>query len=128
LSIALVTRYPPIFGRTQIWEYVELETFTRIYIAVYGSARNHEIAIAPAFDHRGERLAGRFDARLWRTILVRGTKTPSFYDSARALLVAGLAETDDVVVMRHAGMQHTRLESAVGKAAKLAETQTFPST
>jgi hypothetical protein len=45
-----------------------------------------------------------------------------FYDSARALLAAGLAKPDDVITMRHAGMHHTVLAS-VGRAAKLAETQ-----
>jgi hypothetical protein len=81
-----------------------------------------EIVIAPALDPRGERVAGRFDARLGGTVIVRAVATP-FYDSARALLEQGLAKPDDMIVMRHAGMHHTVLEATVGKAARLAETQ-----
>lgn len=42
-------------------------------------------------------------------------------DCARALLDQGLAAPDDVIVMRHAGMQHTVLGATVGKAARMAE-------
>jgi hypothetical protein len=54
------------------------------------STTTHEITITPALNCRGERLAGRFDGRLGRTVIVRGAATP-FYASARALLAAGLA-------------------------------------
>jgi hypothetical protein len=70
---------------------------------------------------RGDSLPGRFDGRVGHDVLARATATP-FYDTARALLDQGLAAPDDVLTMRHAGMQHTVLEATVGKAARLAET------
>jgi hypothetical protein len=54
----------------------------------------HEIIISPAYDRRGERLAGRFNARIGSVVLVRAAATP-FYDSARELLDRGLAKAGD---------------------------------
>jgi hypothetical protein len=79
-----------------------------------------EIVISPAFDRRGERLAGKFDARLGRgEWLVRGAATP-LYSSAHLLLARGLAKPEDIVTMKHAGSSHELLRSTIGKAAKLA--------
>jgi hypothetical protein len=82
----------------------------------------HEIQITPAYDHHGKRLAGRFNARLGKDVLVRGAITP-FYSAAQALLAGGIAEPNDVLLMRYSGSQHVILRSTVGKAAKLAEAQ-----
>jgi hypothetical protein len=82
-----------------------------------------EIVITPAFDGRGERLAGRFDARLGRgEWLARGVVTP-FYSGASQLLTRGLARADDLVTMRFAGSRHEVLRSTVGAAARMAEAQ-----
>jgi hypothetical protein len=81
----------------------------------------HQITIAPALDRHGERLAGRFDARIDHgERLVRASPTP-FHDAAKALLARGLAKSDDIVTLRHAGSRHEVLRSTVGKAAKLAK-------
>jgi hypothetical protein len=50
--------------------------------------------------------------------LVEGSRTP-FFDAARALLAAGLADPSDTLVMRHAGSAHDALRARVGVAAKL---------
>jgi hypothetical protein len=79
-----------------------------------------EIVITPAIDRRGERLAGRFDARLGRgEWLARADVTP-FYRAAQVLLSRGIAKPDDVLTMRHAGSPHELLRATVGKAAKMA--------
>jgi hypothetical protein len=81
-----------------------------------------EIVITPAFDARGERLAGRFDARLGRgEWLARADVTP-FYRAAQVLLSRGIAKPDDVLTMRFAGSRDEVLRSTVGAAAKMAET------
>jgi hypothetical protein len=75
----------------------------------------HEIVISPAYDHKGERLTGKFNARMGSVVLIRGAATP-FYDSARELLANGIAKPDDVLTMRHAGSRHELLRSTVGAA------------
>jgi hypothetical protein len=82
----------------------------------------HEIIISPAYDRRGERLAGRFNARLGQVVLIRDTSTP-FYCGASELLTRGLAKPDDVVVMKFAGARDVVLQASVGAAAKQAEAQ-----
>ena len=80
-----------------------------------------EIVITPAFDARGERLTGRFDARLGRgEWLARSDVTP-FYRAAQVLLSRGIAKPDDVLTMRFAGSQCEVLRATVGKAARMAE-------
>jgi hypothetical protein len=77
----------------------------------------HEIIISPAYDRHGERLTGRFNARLGRVVLVRGEVQP-FSSSAKALLAAGLAQASDTLVMKRAGSPHELLRSRVAVAAK----------
>jgi hypothetical protein len=81
----------------------------------------HEIIISPAYDHRGERLAGKFNARLGSDVLARDTATP-FYTSAQALLARGLASPHDTLAMRHRGAQDVILQAQVGAAARMGET------
>jgi hypothetical protein len=81
----------------------------------------HKITIAAAYDHRGERLAARFNVKLGDTVLIRGATTP-FYSAARELLERGLAMAADAIEMRHRGSQHVILRGTVGKAARMAET------
>jgi hypothetical protein len=83
------------------------------------SPATHEITISPAYDHKGERLAGKFNARFGQLVLTRDSSTP-FYSSAQALLAGGLAKPDDVITMRHRGSQHTILRATVGAAARMA--------
>jgi hypothetical protein len=72
----------------------------------------HEIIISPAYDHKGERLAGRFNARLGQT---------PFYAAASELLSRGLAWPGDTIVMKHVGSPHEILRASVGAAAKQAK-------
>jgi hypothetical protein len=83
----------------------------------------HKITLTPALDRRGERLAGRFDARIDHGKRLVHASVAPFRDSARALLERGLAQPNDVVTLRHVGSRHEVLRSAVGKAAKMAEAQ-----
>jgi hypothetical protein len=79
----------------------------------------HEITISPTYDHKGERLVGKFNARFGQIVLVRATVTPLF-DSAGEMLVRGIAQPDDVITMRHSGSPHVILQAVVGKATRMA--------
>ena len=73
------------------------------------------IVISPAFDHRGHRLHGKFEARLdGRLICV---SRQSLLESARILIAEG-ADPADIIAMRHAGSPHDAMTSTVGTAAK----------
>jgi hypothetical protein len=85
----------------------------------------HNITISPAFDHRGERLAGRFNARLGNIVLVRGVASP-FHDAACKMLKDGLAQAEDVIELRHRGSDHVILKGTVGNAAKMATVKPRP--
>jgi hypothetical protein len=80
----------------------------------------HTLLISPA-------KPGRFDARLAGSdqYLVEGSRTP-FLDAARALLAAGLAAPDDMLVMRNAGSAHDALRARIGAAAKLTVNEDGP--
>jgi hypothetical protein len=80
----------------------------------------HKITIAAAYDHRGERLAARFNVKLGDTVLVRGATTP-FYSAAREMLERGLATAEDAIEMRHRGSELVILRGSVGNAARMAE-------
>jgi hypothetical protein len=79
----------------------------------------HEIQISPAYDHHGKRLAGRFNARLGKDVLVRGAIKP-FYSAAQNLLAGGRAQPNDLIIMKFAGSPHEVLRATVGAAAKMA--------
>jgi hypothetical protein len=81
----------------------------------------HEITISPAYDHKGERLAGRFNARFGQVVLIRDTLTP-FYSGASELILRGLARPNDTVTLRFAGARDVVLQSTVGAAARMAGT------
>jgi hypothetical protein len=67
-----------------------------------------EIVITPALDRRGERLAGRFDARLGRgEWLARADVTP-FYRAAQVLLSRGIASHRNGVYEGRAGQGAAR--------------------
>jgi hypothetical protein len=82
----------------------------------------HKITIAGALDHRGQRLVGKFDARIeGGPRLVHAAVWP-LYDSARELLARGLAKAEDAIELRHRGSHHVILRGTVGAAARMAET------
>jgi hypothetical protein len=84
------------------------------------SPATHEITISPAYNHRGERLAGKFNSRFGQLVLVRASPTP-LYAGASELLTRGLAQPVDTIVMKHVGSPHVILQSTVGAAAKQAK-------
>jgi hypothetical protein len=75
------------------------------------------IIAAPAFDHRGRRLPGKFDALLGDRLLVDGTRQP-FLDGARSLLELGF-DPDAMVLMRHQGSTVDSLRAKIAIAAAL---------
>jgi hypothetical protein len=83
-------------------------------------ARAHKptiIVAAPAFDRRGRRLHGRFDALLGDLLLAHATVQP-LLAGARALLRHGVAASTPIV-LRHAGSDVDSLRSTAGAAAAL---------
>jgi hypothetical protein len=75
------------------------------------------ITVSPARTASGRPLSGRFDARVGDQVIVTASRQP-FLGGARALLEAGF-DSDQIVVMRHAGSATDCLTSTVGVAAKL---------
>jgi hypothetical protein len=75
------------------------------------------IIAAPAFDRDGNRLHGKFNARLGDRVLVAASRQP-LLDGARALLELGY-DLNATVVMRHAGSTIDSLRTKIGDAARL---------
>jgi hypothetical protein len=86
----------------------------------------HKITITGALDRRGQRLPGRFGARIDRgERLVHATATP-LYHSASELLARGLAKATDTTAMRHSGSPHVILHAVVGAAARMVKDVPMP--
>jgi hypothetical protein len=75
------------------------------------------ITIAPAFDRAGNRLYGRFDARLGDRLLVARTRQP-LLDAARELIALGF-DPYATVVMKRLRSDTECLLGRIGDAAKL---------
>ena len=77
------------------------------------------LIVSPHIRRDGTKHPNAFDARLADSGEVLCTSERPFFDGARALLKAGRASPDDMLVMRHAGSDHDALRAKVGVAAGL---------
>lgn len=77
---------------------------------------NCELIISPTIRPDGSKHPNSFDAVL-NGVLICASDTP-FYSACRKMLKSGLAQSGDIVTMRHSGAAEFSMRSTVGYAAK----------
>jgi len=81
--------------------------------------REHVITVSPHIRRDGTRHPNAFEARIAGSEAVLCVSETPLLSAARALLAAGQAGPDDLIVMRHAGSDTDALRAKVGVAAGL---------